>query len=165
MSLPCWKPMNAYPFLLESSRLWFFIPLLFCPMPLCQPYSPSSLTYYGDIVILLVPWMCHILSCLGPLFMLLCLSGISSINTLCCVFSPLDSLWPHGLQPTRLLCPWGFSRQEYWSGWPCPPPGDLPNPGIEPRSPPLQVDLLPSEPPGKLSILYQNWTNLLILDR
>ena len=27
-----------------------------------------------------------------------------------------DSLWPHGLQPTRLLCPWGFSRQEYWSG-------------------------------------------------
>ena len=29
----------------------------------------------------------------------------------------------------------GFSRQEHWSGWPCPPPGDLPNPGIEPRSP------------------------------
>ena len=28
----------------------------------------------------------------------------------------------------------GFSRQEYWSGWPCPPPGDLPNPGIEPMS-------------------------------
>ena len=31
----------------------------------------------------------------------------------------------------------GFSRQEYWSGLPCPPPGDLPNPGIEPRSPEL----------------------------
>ena len=30
------------------------------------------------------------------------------------------------------LCPWGFSRQEYWSGLPCPPPGDLPNPGIKP---------------------------------
>ena len=29
----------------------------------------------------------------------------------------------------------GFSRQEYWSGLPCPPPGDLPNPGIEPTSP------------------------------
>ena len=40
-----------------------------------------------------------------------------------------------GLQPARLLCPWGFSRQEHWSGMPCPPPGDLPNPGIEPRSP------------------------------
>ena len=60
-----------------------------------------------------------------------------------------DSLWPHGLSPTRLLCPWGFSRQEYWSGLPCPPPGDLPSPGLEPRSPALQVDSLPSEPPGK----------------
>ena len=45
-----------------------------------------------------------------------------------------DSLRPHGPQPARLLCPWGFSRQEYWSGLPCPPPGDLPNPGIEPMS-------------------------------
>ena len=34
----------------------------------------------------------------------------------------------------------GFSRQEYWSGLPCSPPGDLPNPGIEPRSPTLQAD-------------------------
>ena len=51
-----------------------------------------------------------------------------------------DCLRPHGLQPATLLCPRGFSRQEYWSGLPCPPPGDLPNPGIEPRSPELQVD-------------------------
>ena len=43
----------------------------------------------------------------------------------------------------------GFSRQEYWSGLPCPPPGDLPNPGIELRSPTLQADSLPSKPPGK----------------
>ena len=42
-----------------------------------------------------------------------------------------------------------FSRQEYWSGLPFPPPGDLPNPGIEPRSPALQTDALPSEPSGK----------------
>ena len=42
-----------------------------------------------------------------------------------------------------------FSRQEYWSGLPFPSPGDLPNPGIEPRSPALQVDSLPAEPPGK----------------
>ena len=42
-----------------------------------------------------------------------------------------------------------FSRQEYWIGLPCPPPGDLPNPGIIPRSPALQADSLPSEPPGK----------------
>ena len=43
----------------------------------------------------------------------------------------------------------GFSRQEYWSGLPFPFPGDLPNPAIKPRSPKLQVDSLPSEPPGK----------------
>ena len=43
----------------------------------------------------------------------------------------------------------GFSREEYWSGLPCPPPGDLPNPGIKPRSPILQVDSLSFEPPGK----------------
>ena len=43
----------------------------------------------------------------------------------------------------------GFSRWEYWSGSPFPSPGDLPNPGIEPRSPTLQADALTSEPPGK----------------
>ena len=43
----------------------------------------------------------------------------------------------------------GFSRQEYWSGLPFPPPGDLPDPGIKPRSPALQADALTSEPPGK----------------
>ena len=42
-----------------------------------------------------------------------------------------------------------FSRQEYWSGLPFPSPGDLPHSGIKPRSPTLQADALPSEPPGK----------------
>ena len=42
----------------------------------------------------------------------------------------------------------GFSRQEYWSGLPFLP-GDLPDPGIEPRSPTLQADPLTSEPPGQ----------------
>ena len=42
-----------------------------------------------------------------------------------------------------------FSRQEYWSGLPFPPQGDLPNPGIELRSPALQRDFLPLEPQGK----------------
>ena len=45
----------------------------------------------------------------------------------------------------------GFSRQKHWSGLPFPSPGDLPNSGIEPRSPALQADALPSEPPGKPS--------------
>ena len=43
----------------------------------------------------------------------------------------------------------GFSRQEYWSGLPFPSPGNLPDPGIEPRSPTLQADALTSALPGK----------------
>ena len=77
--------------------------------------------------------------------------GLSGIMC-CAVFGcsvVSDSVRPHGLQSARLLCPWGFSRQEYWSGLPCPPPGDLPNPGTEPRSPALWVDSLPSKPPTK----------------
>ena len=45
----------------------------------------------------------------------------------------------------------GFSRQEDWSGLPFPAPGDLPDPGIEPKSPVLQADSLPSKLPGKNS--------------
>ena len=48
----------------------------------------------------------------------------------------------------------GFSGQEYWSGLPFPSPGDLPDPGIEPGSPTLQADSLPSEPPGKPQIYF-----------
>ena len=55
-----------------------------------------------------------------------------------------DSLRPHGLQPTRFLCPSDFSRQGYWSGSPFPSPGDLRNPRIKPRSPTLQADSLPN---------------------
>ena len=43
----------------------------------------------------------------------------------------------------------GFSRQEYWSGLPFPSPGDLPDQGIEPGSPALQADSLPTELQGK----------------
>ena len=46
-----------------------------------------------------------------------------------------------------------FSRQEYWSGLPFPSSGNLPHPGIKPKSPALQADALPSEPPGNLQIL------------
>ena len=52
----------------------------------------------------------------------------------------------------------GFSRQEYWSGVPFPSPGDLPDPGIEPRSPTLQADALTSAPPGKLKMCsFYGW--------
>ena len=55
-------------------------------------------------------------------------------------------LWPVAHQAPL---PVRFSRQEYWGGLPFPSPGDLPDPGIEPRSPVLQADALTSEPPGK----------------
>ena len=64
-----------------------------------------------------------------------------------------DSVRPHRLQPARLLCLWRFSRQDYRSELLCPPPGDLPDPGIEPESltfPALERrHFLPLVPPGK----------------
>ena len=39
-----------------------------------------------------------------------------------------NSFWSHGLRPARLFCPWGFSRQEYWSSLPSPTPRDIPSP-------------------------------------
>ena len=69
-----------------------------------------------------------------------------------CMLSSLS--WVHffmALCPVACQAPLSmeFSRQEYWSGLPFPPPGDLPNPEIEPRFPALQADSLPSEPQGK----------------
>jgi len=62
----------------------------------------------------------------------------------------------------------GFSRQEYWSGLPFPSPGDLPDLGIEPRSPAVQVDSLPSElykSPSHIHkwMLFSLWLRLFIL--
>ena len=57
-----------------------------------------------------------------------------------------DYLRPCGHQAPLSM---GFSRQEHWSGWPCPPPGGLPNPGIDPRPLALQEDSLPAEPSRK----------------
>ena len=55
-----------------------------------------------------------------------------------------------------------FSRQEYWSGLPCPSPGDLPDPGIEPKSPTLQAHSLPFEPPGKPYIFLVGISNAML---
>ena len=74
------------------------------------------------------------------------------IMAMCCVLClvaqsclTLCDPWPVAFQAPLSM---GFSRQESWSGLPCPPPGDLPNPRTEPRSPALQADSLLSEPPG-----------------
>ena len=64
-----------------------------------------------------------------------------------------NSVRPYGLQLARLLCPWGFSRQEYWSGLPFPPPGNLPDPGIEPTS------LMPPALAGGFFTTSATWEN------
>ena len=58
-----------------------------------------------------------------------------------------------------------FSRQGYWSGLPFPSPGDLPDPGIEPGSPALQADALPSEPPRKPEIIFKKFKIIEKKDR
>ena len=67
------------------------------------------------------------------------------VKSLSCV-QPFVTTWTVAHQAPPSM---GFSRQEYWSEVPFPSPGDLPDPGIEPRSSALQADVLTSEPPGK----------------
>ena len=86
------------------------------------------------------------------------------LNRLCvCSHSPVSDSATPGTVALQARLSMGFSRREYWSGLPFPPPGDLPDPEIEPRSPALQADALPSEPPGKFKHkflhmpLIKNW--------
>ena len=74
-------------------------------------------------------------SCIIPC---ICICVCLCVCVCVCQLLSADSLLPHGLSLK-------FSRQEYWSGLPFPSPWDLPNPGIEPGSPALQADSLPSE--------------------
>ncbi|CAI9180663.1 unnamed protein product [Rangifer tarandus platyrhynchus] len=76
----------------------------------------------------------------------LALTWAISILALLCLFA---TPWTVALQAPLFM---EFSRQEYWSGLPFPPPGELLSPETEPGSPALQADSLPSEPPGKPNI-------------
>ena len=80
-----------------------------------------------------------------------CLSTMQ--NSFCCILH-WKSKWKAFSRVQLFATPWTkqpmeFPRPEYWSGYPFPSPGDLPNPGIEPRPPALWVDSLPSELSGK----------------
>ena len=63
--------------------------------------------------------------------------------------SCLIPVTPWTVEPCQVPLSMGFSRKEYWSGLPFPPPWDLPDPGIKPGSPALQVGSLPTELQGK----------------
>ena len=119
--------------------------------------SSSLPCFLLDVVHRHLGWKCvtgrglHMVMCLAPLSCMV-KNDWNGKLLFCAVLScsvVSDSLWPHGLKSTKRLCPWGFSRQEYWSGLLFPSPGDLPDPGIEPGSPALQADSLLSESPGK----------------
>ena len=89
---------------------------------------------------LLIDWqMCH---------------NVNNSNYIVCA-SSMETPWTVAHQAPLSM---EFSRQEYWSGQSFPFPGDLPDPGFEPRSPALQADSLPSEPPGKpwLTLAMEN---------
>ena len=79
----------------------------------------------------------------------ICIIGMVKVKLLSRV-QLFASSWTVAYQAPQSM---DFSRQEYWSGLPFPSPGDLPNPGIQPGSPSLQADALPSEPPGKQEVL------------
>ena len=104
-------------------------------------------------------WVCSLkskLHCFSMPFYLIFIL-ISTILLLhMCVLAP--QLCPTLCDPMNCSPPGssihGFSRQEYWSEQPIPSPGDLPYPGIKPRSPTLQADSLPSEPSGKPYLLH-----------
>ena len=87
--------------------------------------------------------------------------SICMLNNLSCVWL-LATLWTVAHQAPLCM---GFSRREYWSGLPCPPPGDLSNLGIKPTSvisPALALGLLPGAPPGKPKYLYSHCQNQCI---
>ena len=83
------------------------------------------------------------------------LAVFSRNNSDCCecvcakLLQSCSTLWNSMDMVRQAPLSMGFSRQKYWSGLPCPPLGDCPNPGLEPRSPALQVDSLQSKPPEK----------------
>ena len=103
--------------------------------------------------------------------------GILQARILKCIdsLSLLHRIFPtQGLNPVSHIAE-GFSTswatrevQEYWSGWPMPSPGDLPDPGIKPGSPALQADSLPADLWGKhhvpVSTPTIHWRNAFILD-
>ena len=87
----------------------------------------------------------------------LCVGCVCVCVCVCVCARALSHVWlfaTHWTIPHQILLSMEFSRQEYWGGLPCPPPGDLPNPGVKLVSPVLAGRLLTTAPPGKPSFVY-----------
>ena len=112
-----------------------------CPLALTAPAQGVHISAF-----------CHYRSILP--FLEFHINGISHrvyASVSCSVVSNSATPWTVACQALLSV---DFSRQEYWSALPFPSPEELLNPGIEPGSPALQADSLPSEPPGKLFYKY-----------
>ena len=141
VSLPGW---GWFPFLILSCSLW----LGGMGVAIAGSIAACCMCVHTCVSVCVMLCVCTCMRvCVCGICMCVCGSCDVSAVLSCSVAS--NSWQPHGLQPTRILSPWRFSRQGYWSELPCPPPRSLPNPGIKPRSPALQADSLPPEPPEK----------------
>ena len=151
MKLQSWTRMSDFPL------LWVKVSIISINEPLlvpdwskwkCQDTSSfhvhelkwATYKFIELLDSLLIDWqMCH---------------NVNNSNYIVCA-SSMETPWTVAHQAPLSM---EFSRQEYWSGQSFPFPGDLPDPGFEPRSPALQADSLPSEPPGKpwLTLAMEN---------
>ena len=84
-------------------------------------------------------------------FLIACWNDIILASCCCLVVKSCLFCNPMNCSPPSSFCPWDFPRQEYWSGLPFPPPGDLSNPEIKPVSPALAGRFFTTEPLGKLN--------------
>ena len=117
-----------------------------------MPIQGSSSVFYLFILLL----CCEYLKGLTHF----CLSVICGKVKLLSLVRLFATLWTVAYQAPPSM---KFSRQEFWSGLPFPSPGDLPDPEIEPRPPPLEADTLTSEPPGKPNqVILYNLFNLAV---
>ena len=155
MGLSCPSPPTLYQWLslaepkgyyCQQKIIFFSMPLIFKSAAALitnnsqgKHQQPQSRNVLQEQQLLLTTKLSH-----DPIFFMLLFS---------CSVASLYHL--HGLQPARLLCPWNFPRQEYWSELLFPSPGNLPDPRIEPMSPALAGRFSTAEPPGK-NILYMN---------
>ena len=101
------------------------------------------------IVVLLLYLWCKLVLLITVLWMI---HSKSKKKPNACMLNPFSHVWLFATLWTmahQAPLSMGFSRREYWSGLPFPSPGDLPDPGVEPGSPELLADSLPSEPLGK----------------
>ena len=112
--------------------------------------TPEMLPLQADLYTCLREQVC--------ISVMLLLNYHACVHMCVCVLSSVQL----GLQPTRLLGPWRFSGQEYWSGLPFPPPESLPDPGITPKSLVSSVlagRFFTNEPPRKPNYHAQAATN------